>query len=48
MLDYLEQAFAKHQVHSNCTLVDPRYAPLHNDARFQTLMGKFTFPVFNP
>lgn len=47
-LDYLEQAFAEHQAHSNCTLVDPRYAPLHNDARFQTLMGKFTFPVFNP
>jgi len=47
-LDYLEQAFAEHQAHSNCTLVDPRYAPLHDDARFQTLMGKFTFPVFNP
>jgi DNA-binding winged helix-turn-helix (wHTH) protein/Flp pilus assembly protein TadD len=47
-LDYLEQAFAKHQAHSNCTLVDPRYAPLHNDARFQTLLGKFNFPVFNP
>ena len=47
-LDYLEQAFAEHQAHSNCTLVDPRYAPLHNDARFQTLMEKFTFPAFNP
>jgi hypothetical protein len=47
-LDYLEQAFAEHQAHSNCTLADPRYTPLHNDARFQTLMGKFTFPVFNP
>lgn len=46
-LDYLEQAFEKHQAHSNCTIADPRYAPLRDDARFQTLMGKFTFPLTN-
>ncbi len=45
---YLEQVFAKHQAHFNCTLVDPRYASLHNDARSQSLMGKYSFPVFSP
>ena len=46
-LDYLEQALEKHQAHSNCTVADPRYAPLHDDPRFKTLMGKFSFPLGN-
>lgn len=46
-LDFLEQAYEKHQFRLQCATVDPRYDSLRNEPRFKILLQKLSTPIIN-